>query len=411
METAAPHAGQDWRDCRVFVADFSVTTNALGTPVTPHKAAIECLTHEAGHYPAADYEPAKDRLTKFMLGPSAPPSALSCLHSRLLVGNGASELIDLLIRFAEPNCSVCPSPTVLQRRATAGAGVNASSGAATGGIDTPPDSSAQACPNPKAHCWRPGPNVLTQYMEYERSAKAVGRHSRSNPMDATVGLWCIVNPCNPTGEHIPAAELRSLISSATQPGAVVLVDESMLVWHGPDWRSQSLTSDAEWLKEMSVKRNVNVFIITSWTKIWSCPGLRIGSAVAPTTEVCRIAKRLQVPWSVNGPALAFLAAATEDYDYLKETWEKTREWRRYAKEQIEAVKPHWRVMGVEWMSFLWIDTQDQEEAAAAVSACLAAGVPLRWALHGYDLPSYIRIAVREPKQTDVVVDAIKGSSK
>lgn len=43
--------------------------------------------------------------------------------------------------------------------------------------------------------------------------------------------------------------------------------------------------------------------MTSWTKIWSCTGVRLGSVVAPTAEKLAAVKAKQVPWSVNCVAL------------------------------------------------------------------------------------------------------------
>lgn len=43
--------------------------------------------------------------------------------------------------------------------------------------------------------------------------------------------------------------------------------------------------------------------MTSWTKIWSCTGIRLGSVVAPNPEALLELKAKQVPWSVNCVAL------------------------------------------------------------------------------------------------------------
>lgn len=45
------------------------------------------------HYPAANQEPAKTSLAQFLWGGDYAEH-----HSRLLLGNGASELIDLVVR-------------------------------------------------------------------------------------------------------------------------------------------------------------------------------------------------------------------------------------------------------------------------------------------------------------------------
>lgn len=46
-----------------------------------------------------------------------------------------------------------------------------------------------------------------------------------------------------------------------------------------------------------------MWIMTSWTKIWSCTGVRLGSVVAPTAAKLAAVKAKQVPWSVNCVAL------------------------------------------------------------------------------------------------------------
>lgn len=44
----------------------------------------------------------------------------------------------------------------------------------------------------------------------------------------------------------------------------------------------------------------------SLTKLWSCPGLRLGYAIAPSPEAADTIRRLQPRWSVNALALAAL---------------------------------------------------------------------------------------------------------
>eukprot|EP01068_Selenidium_serpulae_P009035 Selendium_serpulae@DN5134_c0_g1_i1.p1 len=253
--------------------------------------------------------------------------------------------------------------------------------------------------------------MAAQYMEYERSANSVGRTVKAKFDDKRVKLWCMVNPCNPTGEHIPLEKMKKMLLDFSEKGTIVLIDESMLMWHGPSWLKESFVSQQDWVEHMSNEKGVHIFVVTSWTKIWACPGLRIGSVVAPTERLYRAAKRIQVPWSVNGPALAFLHAAVLDEEYLHRTWAVTEKWRNYAVEKMTQTKPKWTITGEKWLSFLWINTHSEEEARTAVSRCLTAGVPLRWGLHGYELPTYIRIAVREPRLTDIIVNAIKGGNE
>ncbi|RKO86694.1 hypothetical protein BDK51DRAFT_48997 [Blyttiomyces helicus] len=120
---------------------------------------------------SVDQEPTKSRLAEWLI-PSDPADA----HSRILLGNGASELIDLVTRAAP------------------------------------------------AGAWKPGPWPV-QYKEYERSAIALGR-TVLTPADPTpAGLTCIVNPNNPTGDYMHIEELKAYIEVNVPDGTDVMVGE------------------------------------------------------------------------------------------------------------------------------------------------------------------------------------------
>ncbi|CAI2176161.1 10795_t:CDS:2 [Funneliformis geosporum] len=359
------HGGQDWRFLDNFVEDFSVTTNALGTPKAALEAAKDAL-NSCHHYPPADQEPAKTSLAQFIW-----PDDYSLHVDRLLLGNGASELIDLVTRSA-------PLGT-----------------------------------------WKPGPWDV-QYKEYERSAETNGR-TILQPRDTTpANLTCIVNPCNPTGEYKNIVELKHWIDDNVADGGFVIVDESMQPWLSRDFRADSLTSQHEFIAMLYQTRRVSVYVIHSWTKIWSCTGLRLGSVVCPTLAHCNVLKKLQVPWSVNSPALAFMDAVVKDATYMERTWELTPKWRA---EIIERLKPlsdciaqamndeeglAWKFYGKSFLSWIWIDTKAKSIADQVVAIARAAGVPVRSGTPGYNRPTYVRVAVREPSKVDVLIDALRG---
>lgn len=90
-DTQTFHAGQDWMQLTqdgIFIEDFSVTTNAFGTPKAAEEAAAKAcsLMH---HYPPADFEPALTNLAKFLW-----PDSHEEGHSRLLMGNVSRSLPD-----------------------------------------------------------------------------------------------------------------------------------------------------------------------------------------------------------------------------------------------------------------------------------------------------------------------------
>ncbi|KAJ2718684.1 hypothetical protein GGI07_005638 [Coemansia sp. Benny D115] len=347
------HGGQDWAHLDNFVEDFSVTTNAFGMPASAKLAAVQSVEH-SHHYPPADQEPAKSSLARFLW-----PAEFESERDRLILGNGASELIDLVIRMA-------PRGT-----------------------------------------WRPGP-FRTQYKEYERSARNNDFELLAAESADKANVACLVNPCNPTGDYLDLAEVKQWIDANVLPGGYVLIDESMQPWHSPDFREHSLVSQREYVEQIYRERGISVFVMHSWTKLWCCTGLRLGSVVCPTAEHMRAIKKLQVPWSVNTVALAFLNAVVTDEEYLNSTWQMTPLWRKQSVDRIAAMFPDWRFHGREFLSWIWVDTGSETVAAKAVSLAKAAGVPVRSGKPGYNLPTFIRLAVREPAKLDVLLSAWKA---
>jgi histidinol-phosphate/aromatic aminotransferase/cobyric acid decarboxylase-like protein len=350
-KTQTFHAGQDWSTLTNYVEDFGVTTNALGTPASGAAAALKALGG-MGFYPPANFEPGLTDLAKFLW----PDNWLLNKH-RLLLGNGASELIDLIARC----------------------------GTTVGGFKNGP--------------------FPTQYKEYERSAAACGYKilKAEDPTPAT--LVCIVNPCNPTGDYLHVDELKSWIEEHCADRTTVMVDESMQLWLGPHWREDSLISQARWVERLKVTRGIKVYVVHSWTKIWSCAGIRLGSFVAPTIDEYEKVKSFQVPWTVNCIALHFLSAVAKDDEYMQQTWALTTPWRAAAKKRIEE-EFGWHVYGAPFTSWLWIETDSPATAREVVRLAKAAGTPVRSGSPGYDAHHFFRMAVRAPDKQAVLFAAL-----
>eukprot|EP00166_Cyanidium_caldarium_P000096 ctg_1014.g327 len=162
-DTQEVHGGQTWQLCGdAFVEDFSVTTNALGAPAAALTAARDALDR-VHHYPPADCAKALAHLSEFM---GKWPT------DQLLLGNGASEFIDLVMRVAT--------------REGGGA-------------------------------YRAGP-FEAAYREYDRAATAADRPTyswhqvqRGLPDGHRIGVTVIIHPNSPTGDFTPLDQLEAWI--------------------------------------------------------------------------------------------------------------------------------------------------------------------------------------------------------
>jgi len=372
------HGGDDIHKVKRLVCDFSVTTNALGPVPSALKAAkdlmddiqISWISPRGGdvdaimqenpadqlasspaveHYPIRNDVELDRQVATFMRGAERADEVIP----RLLFGNGASEVIDLLARAA-PVGSFSISP-----------------------------------------------HVDVQYREYQRGAKNAGRKVAEKAEDAS--LLALVNPNNPTGDFLERADMEKWIEKHAAPGSWVLVDESMLFWVGPDWNQRGVSDG--FIKEMA-KKHIYIFLVTSWTKIFACTGMRIGSVLCPTVEKKEMLQSMQVPWSVNAFARAYLKAAIADRDYLDRTWRLTPKWREHMVTRLKKLHPEWTFHGQPYLSWVWIDTGSEETAESVYQASLDCGCPVRTAKQGYDRPTVVRMAVRRPYDFSVLYQAL-----
>jgi len=155
------------------------------------------------------------------------------------------------------------------------------------------------------------------FAEYARAARAAGArllpvaHDRGEPPpDLESGDWWVVcNPHNPTGHLFTPNELLAM---ARQTPATLLVDEAFI----------DLTAAGEAGSVVpAVADRPNLVVVRSLTKFYALPGLRVGYAVAPPEWVARL-DAARDPWSVSQVAQAAALAALADEAYAS----RTRTW-------------------------------------------------------------------------------------
>jgi hypothetical protein len=170
-----------------------------------------------------------------------------------------------------------------------------------------------------------------------------------------------------------------------------------LVWRKLD-RAYSALGHADYIDELKCARNITVVVIQSWTKIFSCTGLRVGSAVANTMP----------PWSLNAIGRDYILRAWSHADYLKKTWNFTREYRATIKKRVQDLCPTFTVYGADFTSWLWVDTHDSVRAEQIVRDSKRIGFPIRHGKQGYNKDTFIRIAVRDPSLITEWFDVLKS---
>ncbi|WP_181706155.1 threonine-phosphate decarboxylase CobD [Chthonobacter rhizosphaerae] len=120
---------------------------------------------------------------------------------------------------------------------------------------------------------------------------------------ADADVVVVVNPNNPDGRVLAAADLRAAAADLGRSGGLLVVDEAFA--DGLD--GVSLAPDLDALGAALVLR--------SFGKTYGLAGVRLGFALAPAPEAARIRAALG-PWAVPGPALAIGVRALADRAWL-----------------------------------------------------------------------------------------------
>jgi histidinol-phosphate aminotransferase len=112
----------------------------------------------------------------------------------------------------------------------------------------------------------------------------------------------IANPNNPTGLTTPRADLLRIAEAA--PDAAVLIDEAYFDFYG-----ETLLGD--------LPRHPNLFVARTLSKAYGLAGLRLGVLTGSAEQIDYLL-RFNLPFNVNGVALACLEEALADQTFIRE---------------------------------------------------------------------------------------------
>ncbi len=332
------HGGEpDRTDSRL---DFSVSVNPLGPPPTVLAALRENLDSIA-LYP----DPECGRLTRALAEHhDVPPE-------RIVVGNGSSELIDLVARVLRPDRVAIVEPTYteyLRASLLAGAAVD--------------------------HWLPPAPDAPP---------------SPFDPSPANL-VW-VANPNNPTGLFWSGGSLARWIGNWRD--TIFVVDQAFL----PFRADESAHSLVPATREMP-----NLIVLRSLTKFLGIPGLRLGYAVGPAPLMEQI-RQQRVPWSVNALAQIAGEVGIRDGAFARQThaWCASEPQRLHQElavlsDSLEPCEPS--------ANFILVRTRGKVNAVQLAGRLLEAGMRIRVADNFIGLDErYFRVGVRTRQDNERLV--------
>lgn len=317
--------------------DFSANINPLGPPDWL-RPLIESRISDLIHYP----DPNATELVE----------AIAALHripaDQILVGNGATELLHLL-----PRALGCSSLLLA--------------------VPSYSDYEGPARLN----------NLPIEHFQLSADNGFLLQPQQLAPLLKPGQLVILGQPNNPTGHTVDPTALHALVCD--HPATLFALDESFIGF-------------TDCSRSLQQNRPDNLLIITSLTKLYAIPGLRLGYLTAAEQHIQKL--RAFLPsWSVNALAQAVGVRAMQDQDYLQRTRQFVAQQREQLTQQLSHLPGLTVYPGEANFLLLRLD-HSTLDAPQLAELTLKQGVALRVCgnFSGLD-QRYFRVAVRtEPEQ-------------
>ena len=255
------------------ILDFSSNINPLGPPDVV-KEVYEASLHELSSYPDSEaLEFRREVARHFPLFPE-----------NVIAGNGAAELLDLILRFLRPKKALLIEPSFLDYRRL----------------------------------------LNIQGTEIRSVLLREKEEFRISPAEVTNALQGVevaifAQPNNPTGTQIEKATLQKFLAEARRRDIFVILDEAFVDWIPGESMSREVRDDSHF------------FVVRSLTKFYALPGIRIGYGLGSRKLIERL-ETFQVPWSCNRLAQKLGIAALRDEMFASES----RDWLSKEREDFVA---------------------------------------------------------------------------
>lgn len=318
------------------------------------EAAVKAAIPQLVHYPDPNCTELKSALAGY----------LNLEPERIIAGNGAAELIYLLVKVLQPKNVLLPQPTFSEYEIAVVTG---------------------------------GGKVMDYPLSLEAGFQPVAEEITA--MLPGVDMVILCNPNNPTGVLTGRQDLVKILKQAIADNVTVVVDEAFMDFVVPreEYSTVSLLRDFP-----------NLFILYSLTKFFAIPGIRLGAALGNPALVKKL-HMYKDPWNVNCFAQEAGVVSLQDDAYIKKSIAFIQQEKQYLFEQLSLVgglKPFSPAA-----NYVFVDIRKTDLSAPELTDRLGRrGILVRDCSSYKNLDSYyIRVAVRNRAENERLVVALKDT--
>ena len=219
--------------------------------------------------------------------------------------------------------------------------------------------------------------------------------------DKQLSTLLLINPDNPSGNFIPKADVLRLAAWCKERGIFFVVDESFVDF-SEDFRNNSL------LHNEILQAYPNLAVMKSISKSYGVPGLRLGILASSDEELINWMKHDVSIWNINSFAefyMQIFGKYQKDYDRACQKFIAERE--RFMARLTDI--PFLRVIPSQANYFLCQITEKYTSEELTRRLLMDFNILIKDCDNkdGLKNKNYVRIAVRDQKDNDTLVDALK----
>lgn len=234
-------------------------------------------------------------------------------------------------------------------------------------------------------------------------------HYSANDLKAFYGLCDIkalllINPDNPSGNFIPRDDVLSLAAWCAQRGIRLIVDESFVDFSDEGPANSLLNDDI-------LEQYPGLLVMKSISKSYGVPGLRLGVLAGADTALLDRMKKDVAIWNINSFAEFYMQIFNKYESYYKAACQKFVAERARFYEQLTAI-PYLRVIPSQANFFMCQVTKHYTSRQLTELLLTEHNILIKDcdSKTGLEGKNFIRIAIRDENDNNLLVDALKSLS-
>lgn len=218
--------------------------------------------------------------------------------------------------------------------------------------------------------------------------------------DKNISTLVLINPDNPSGNYLKKADVMRLCEWCGARGIKLILDESFA-----DFSDER---DNTFIKQDFLSANTHVYVMKSISKSYGVPGLRLGVLASGDTDAIARMKKDVAIWNINSIAEFYMQIEEKYRKDYSASLEKLRIERGRLFDALNAI-PYLRPIPSQ-ANYIMAELTDGTTARELTKKLLAEHLLIK-DLSRKTGGEYIRIAVRDAKDNQKLINAMTGIEK